>query len=114
MMKKHNIIVLIGLIAAFASRGYGQIGLEAGGQYWYAKPDMKGQNLESVEVGPGHLFGPYVHLQVGRFSVGTSMFFGSFDWEDEAAGEDFEAKRTDLNFRAGVDLFPKLNVFAAV
>ena len=113
-MKKRVFIVVIGLIVAIAATGYAQISLEAGGHYWYAKPDMKGQSLESVEVRSGHLFGPYLQFQVGRFSVGTSMFFGAFDWEDEAAGEDFEAKRTDLNFRLGVDLFPRLNVFAAV
>lgn len=107
-------MVLIGLMTTFVSSSYAQIGLEIGGHYWYAKSDMKGQNLESVEVRPGNLFGPHVEFHAGRFSVGTSMFFGSFEWQDDAADEEFETKRTDLNFRAGVDVFPKLNIFAAI
>ncbi len=113
-MNKKTQLFLIFLVVGFQSASHAQFELEVGGHYWYAKPDMKGESLENVEVRSGNLFGPYADIQVGRFSLGTSMFFGSFDWEDEISNTEFETKRADLNFRAGVAIFPKLKVFAAM
>lgn len=91
-----------------------QTAVTIGGHYWYAQPTYKGENFENVDISPGNMFGPYLNLRVGKFALGTSMFFGTFNWDYKDFGFEFDIKRTDLNFSVGYSVARRITIFGAV
>lgn len=115
MMKRVMIlgILTISLIVVTGSL-QSQTAVTIGGHYWYAQPTYKGDTFENVEVGPGNMFGPYLNLRVGKIALGTSMFFGTFNWDYKDYGFEFDIKRTDLNFSVGYSVARGITLFGAV
>jgi hypothetical protein len=68
-----------------------------------------------VEIDPGSTYGPYLNLRIGKFTLGSSMFFGVFTW-DLTSDYDvkFDVNRKDLIFRAGYYVFRNHAIFALV
>jgi len=85
-----------------------------GGHYWYAESDYKGDRFENIDISPGNMFGPYLNVRLGRFILGSSLFFGTFEWEDRSYSVAMDINRSDLNFSLGYAFAPRFNVFAAV
>ena len=102
-----SLIVVTGSLQA-------QTAVTIGGHYWYAQPDVKGGTFGNVEASPGNMFGPYLNLRVGKLALGTSMFFGTFNYDYKDLGFEFDLKRTDLNFSVGYSVARRITIFGAV
>lgn len=115
--------MVVGVIVFCLAAGIGfaqsRTTITVGANYWYAAPDYKGWSFKGIDVGPGNMFGPYISLRAGRVTLGSSLFFGSFQWksglyEGVHRRLDLEVKRNDLNFSVGYIVFRNLNVFGAL
>lgn len=79
-------VFLYGLIVLFVlinKAGYGQLikRINIGVQYWKANQNYYHERLgANIANLPGNLLGPTLSLHAGGLTLGTSMFFGSFDW----------------------------------
>lgn len=97
---------------------HAQTAVTIGANYWNATMDYGGTGLEEIglEIEPGNMFGPYLNLRLGKAVLGTSMFFGEFNFEfgDLFLSDiSFSVKRTDMNFSLGYNLSRNVNVFGA-
>ncbi|MBN2029378.1 hypothetical protein JW824_03970 [bacterium] len=82
-MRKILINGLIFLFILINKSGYGQLikRVNIGVQYWKASQNYYHERLGvNVADCPGKLLGPTLSLQAGGLTMGTSMFFGSFNW----------------------------------
>lgn len=114
-MKQKMILAIVGCTLLFwLGVGYGQTAVTVGGHYWYAQPDYKGDFYENVDISPGNMFGPYLNLRVGRIAIGSSMFFGSFNWDYPDFDYNFDINRQDMNFSLGVAVLPRFTIFGAI
>ena len=120
---RYRVLLSITLFSLLASGVcFSQLGtmVRIGGQYWYAMPNYRGEPFEKIDIGSGNMFGPYVNVQLGKLIIGTSMFFGpfgcktNFDVNGSQQNFDLNIRRNDINFRAGLNLFPGFVLFGMV
>jgi hypothetical protein len=113
-------VVLSSLLASGVCFSQPGTMIRIGGQYWYAMPDYRGEPFKRMDIGSGNMFGPYVNVQLGKLTIGSSMFFGpfgcktTFDVNGSQQNFDLNISRNDLNFRAGLNLFPGFVLFGMV
>ena len=93
---------------------HSQTAISFGGHYWYANSEFRGEAFENIEINQTSMYGPYLNLRVGRFTLGSSIFFGTFNWEYKDYQVDIDMKRNDLNFSAGFSILPRITLFGAV
>jgi hypothetical protein len=114
-MRKHLVCLFVGFLVIVQGRLLlSQTVITFGGHYWYAESDYKGDRFENIDISPGNMFGPYLNVRLGRFILGSSLFFGTFEWEDRSYSVTMDINRSDLNFSLGYAFAPRFNVFAAV
>jgi hypothetical protein len=92
--------------------------LTIGGNYWHAQRALSGEYWTDVRSEAGNLAGPYAQFRVGRWLLGMSMYFGTFEEygvHDELyiRKYSFNNKRSDLNFSVGYSFLEGVTVFAA-
>ena len=82
-MRRTSFRFMIIILTLIYQTGYCQFvkRISIGAQHWRASQNYYHEQLGvNVVDQPGNLFGPDLLLQVGGFTIGSSMFFGSFKW----------------------------------
>lgn len=110
----------MGIIFVFCFTGLppmakAQTAFTIGGNYWYAQRSFSGDYWGETKSKAGNMVGPYVNLRIGKWLLGSSMFFGTFSESSEFNPYyNVDTKRNDLNFSLGYSILNNLNVFFAV
>ncbi len=88
-----------------------------GAQYWRASQNYYNGGLGvNIAEQAGNLFGPDLSLQFGKIAVGSSMFFGSFNWSMAGVDAPIEVhvQRNQINFSLGLVYVEDVNFFITV
>jgi hypothetical protein len=114
-MKKRMILLIVIVCSVILGSGviHSQTALTIGGHYWRAAPDLQ-TTVEGVEINPGNMYGPYLNLRIGKLTLGSSLFFGTFKFEFENTDFSFDLSRKDMNFSLGYSILPRITIFGAV
>jgi hypothetical protein len=108
--------------------------ISVGAHYWYGMLDYSTASHGDidVDVDAAHVYGPYINIGLGRFTLGGALYMGTFgldygrngvyvdDEENEYRmvpdGEHLtlDRKRTDLNLSLGARVLPRINLFVAI
>jgi hypothetical protein len=117
-MKMKSVVMALICFILLMGTAYSQIKpvITIGGNYWYAKPNIEGGLFDEYSTSAGNMIGPYLSLRFGKVSLGTAMYFGTFNYElDPNLGTvEFDFKRSDINFNLGVNVARGLTVFGAL
>jgi len=108
--------------------------ISVGAHYWYGMLDYSTASHGDidVDVDAAHVYGPYINIGLGKFTLGGALYMGTFgmdygrdgvyvdDDENEYSmypdGEHLtlNRKRTDLNLSLGVRVIPRISLFVAI
>ncbi len=118
-MKKMLINGLVLLFILINKSGYCQFikRFNIGVQYWRASQNYYHEQLGvNIADHPGNQLGPTLSLQAGSLTVGTSMFFGSFDWSISMNDDlvEMNIQRNCIDFFLGLNYVDYFDFFVMV
>jgi hypothetical protein len=84
-----------------------------GGSYWRGAFETQNIATDKTETKAGNLIGPFLNLRFDKWTIGSSMFFGTYDFSEPSEGFTWKLKRSDLNISLGYSVTPMLTLFGA-
>lgn len=112
--KTMTVLLVVQCMYTFPSIAQTKTAFTIGGNYWHAQRGFSGEYWGDVKSKAGDMVGPYVNLRIGKWLLGSSMFFGAFSESSEHNPYyNLDSKRSDLNFSLGYSIISNLNVFVA-
>jgi hypothetical protein len=100
--------VCIGIVSV-----QGKPAVTIGGSYWRGAFETQSLVTDKTETKAGNLIGPFLNIRFDKWTLGSSMFFGSYDFSEKSEGFTWKLKRSDLNLSLGYSVTPMLTLFGA-
>ena len=134
MKIKYGVILIVLTLTVPSGISQMKPTISAGAHYWYGMLDYSTASHGDidVDVDAANVYGPYISIGLGKFSLGGALYMGTFaldygrdgvyvdDDENEYRmypdGEHLtlNRKRTDLNLSLGARVLPRISLFAAI
>lgn len=115
MKKLFKFVIIIFLLVQGTGHSQFIKRVNIGAQYWRASQNYYHEGFGvNIADQPGNLFGPDLLLRIGGLTIGSSMFFGSFNWSivENDVPVEMNVQRNYIDFSLGFVYMENFNFFA--